>query len=288
MVKYVNSQGREIDLSQFPVRLKEAVFHTYEWGYEGSAQRFGVDIDYFKKDPQIYDILVSFTGTNEQKKQLLNDFCDLTEYDVQNNLPGKLYVENYYIHCFIVSSSTEPTEYSYTDRTMQVLCPYPFWIQEINYQFLPEAQASNEGNNSVDKKLPNGIVLPEFKFDFARVYGDKQVNNPSHMPCNFQMVIYGYTENPSIIINNHSYMVEAVVYEGERLIIDSRDKTVIKIGRLGEITNLYNARNKVQSVFEKIPSGNNTVSWSGDFGIDLTLYDERSEPRWSLQFAIKI
>lgn len=312
VIRYVNSQGKEADLSQFPVRLREAIFHAYEWSYEGASQRYGVDIDYFKKDPIEYEMVVSFFGTNDQKKHLLNDFCDLVEYDVQNTQPGRLYIEDYYVDCFIVSSSTEPSEYSRVDRAMKVLCPYPFWVRETAYQFLPNTQTTQPGTNTpvitggiyTGPKTENGAMISEFSFDFVRendqkveyplfdlpfdfigIFGVQQVNNPASMPCNFQMVIYGYVESPSVIIGDHTYMVQATVFDGERLVIDSRYKTVEKIGRFGEITNLYNARNKVQSVFEPILPGDNVISWSGAYGVDLTLYDERSEPRWISQSA---
>lgn len=35
-------------------------------------------------------------------------------------------------------------------------------------------------------------------------------------------------------------------------------------------------------LFAKIPPGSSTVSWSGDYGWEITLYIERSEPRWIL------
>jgi alginate O-acetyltransferase complex protein AlgI len=34
-------------------------------------------------------------------------------------------------------------------------------------------------------------------------------------------------------------------------------------------------------VFEKIPSGNNIVVWDGNWGFDITLFEERSEPKWT-------
>lgn len=313
MLKYINSQGVEVDLSQFPTRLKEAVFHDYSWGYEGATQRFGIDIDYFKKDPKAYDLVIAFSGTNQQKRQLLNTFCDITEYDVQNNSPGKLYVDDYYISCFVIGSKTEPgDESAWVERTLDVLCPYPFWILESTYSFLPETDMPEPevtppvttGGVYQGISLDNGAVLPEFEFDFLRpsdqkteyplfdlpfdfvgVFGSRQINNPAYLPGNFIMTIYGYAVNPAVIIAGHTYQVYATVYSGERLVIDSRKKTVIKIGRFGEETNLYNARNKLQSVFEKIPSGASVLSWEGDFGVDLTIFDERSEPKWSLQSA---
>ena len=98
------------------------------------------------------------------------------------------------------------------------------------------------------------------------------INNESYLPCHFRMTIYGPVTDPEIVIANHIYKVETTVFTDERLEIDSRNNTVIKIGRLGEETDLYNSRYKLQSVF----------AWPGGYGIDITLYDERSEPRWTL------
>lgn len=315
MLKYINSQGIEVDLSKFPTRVKEALFHEYSWEYEGAEQRFGVEIEYFKKGPKSYSLVIAFSGTNEEKRMLLNTFCDITEYDVQNKTPGKLYVDDYYINCFVVGSKTEPAEESaWVERTLDVLCPNPFWILENTYTFLPEKNIPDPnilypvitGDIYTGIPLDNGAVIPDFDFDFVRPSdkkieyplfdlpfdykretGTRKINNTAYIPGNFVMTIYGYAVNPVIIIGGHTYQVYATIYEGERLVIDSRKKTVVKIGRFGEMTNLYNARNKVQSVFEKIPPGESALSWEGNFGVDLTIYDERSEPKWSLHSATR-
>ncbi len=125
-------------------------------------------------------------------------------------------------------------------------------------------------------------MFPEFPFDFCSEKGEKTLFNPSFKDSNFILTIYGFVENPQITISGHPYRVETTVYEGERLVIDSIKGTVKKIGRLGEITDCYNARGKQKRVFQKIPSGMNTFQWSGGFGVDITLFDERSEPKWSL------
>ena len=162
--------------------------------------------------------------------------------------------------------------YEYT-----LITDYPFWIKETPYQYLPENPIS--GGDSI---LTEGVMFPEFQFDFFRAKGDEILYNPSFADSNFILAIYGFVENPQIAIAGHPYRVETTIYEGERLVIDSLTHTVQKIGRLGEITNLYNARDKHYSVFKKIPPGMNTFQWSGGFGVDITLFDERSEPKWSL------
>ena len=47
----------------------------------------------------------------------------------------------------------------------------------------------------------------------------------------------------------------------------------------GKEINLFDYRDKTQSVFERIPGGNLRLNWTGTFGFDLTLFEERSEPR---------
>ena len=65
--------------------------------------------------------------------------------------------------------------------------------------------------------------------------------------------------------------------------IDSRNNKVIKYAANGTQQDLYDMRAKQESVFDPIDPGNVRVVWSGGFGFDLTLYCERSEPRWKTQ-----
>ena len=48
----------------------------------------------------------------------------------------------------------------------------------------------------------------------------------------------------------------------------------------GTIVNIFDSREKKKSVFEKIKSGKNNVSWSGKFDFLLTIFEERAEPKW--------
>ena len=69
-------------------------------------------------------------------------------------------------------------------------------------------------------------------------------------------------------------MVNASIPNGETLVIDSKKHTVM----MGD-TNIFDARGKEYSVFEKIPAGALDVAWDG-FDFSITLLEERSEPKW--------
>lgn len=277
MVKYQNSIGEIYSLQEFGVKIKNAKLHSYSWNVIERKQRFGAAVRDFKKDVTEYKIELRISGTDSRKKEIENMLFEAFERDINAKHPGKLLYDDYYIECYITASETSPDEHFGLKKTITAYCPYPFWIKETTCQYLPEPPETVKYT-----ELEEGIMFPEFPFDFCTETGEEVLINPSFNDSNFIMTIYGFAENPQLNIAGHPYKVEATINEGEQLVINSLTHTVQKIGRLGEITNLYNARGKIYSVFKKIPPGTNTLQWSGGFGVDIILFDERSEPKWSL------
>lgn len=277
MVKYQNSIGEIYSLQEFGVKIKNAKLHSYSWNVIERKHRFGAAVRDFKKDAIEYKIELRISGTDNRKKEIENILFEAFERDINTKRPGKLLYDDYYIECYITASETSPDEYFGLKKTITAYCPYPFWIKETTYQYFPEPPEAVKCT-----ELEEGIMFPEFPFDFCTETGEEVLINPSFNDSNFIMTIYGFAENPQLNIAGHPYKVEATINEGEQLVINSLTHTVQKIGRLGEITNLYNARGKIYSVFKKIPPGTNTLQWPGGFGVDIKLFDERSEPKCSL------
>ena len=48
----------------------------------------------------------------------------------------------------------------------------------------------------------------------------------------------------------------------------------------GTIQSIFEKREKKNSVFKWIPSGELILNWDGTFGFDLTIYKERGAPKW--------
>ena len=275
IIRYVNSEGAEVILNKEPYKVLMSDLTDYD---SVEVERNG-KIACFTKEITERDLNIDIiSNSKEATQELCNKLNEVFEKDIYNDVAGKIYINDYYMRCFIKSCKKSKRgngvirSYEYT-----LITDYPFWIKETTYQYLPENPIS--GGDSI---LTEGVMFPEFQFDFFRAKGDEILYNPSFADSNFTLAIYGFVENPQIAIAGHPYRVETTIYEGERLVIDSLTHTVQKIGRLGEITNLYNARGKHYSVFKKIPPGMNTFQWSGGFGVDITLFDERSEPKWSL------
>lgn len=308
IVKYISGVNqKEFILNQkYEIAIKECNPYDVAWSYDAIENQYGVTIKKFKKDPISLEFVFKFRGSMKTIRENLDAFFGEAETDIYHVLPGKVYVGTEYLEGYFIEQKTEPTQEFYGfKKTALFFAPYPFWVRETPYSFLAEAAdpitiLPGEEEPEPEITMEQGIMLSEFPFDFTvkegkktkgmfdlptdfkRVRGTRMINNESYLPCHFRMTVYGPVTDPEIVIANHIYKVETTVFSDERLVIDSRNNTVIKIGRLGEETDLYNSRYKLQSVFSKIPSGQQTVTWPGGYGIDITLFDERSEPRWSL------
>lgn len=275
IIRYVNSEGAEVILNKEPYKVLMSDLTDYD---SVEVERNGKIAGFVKEITERKLNIDIISNSKEATQELCNKLNEVFEKDIYNDVAGKIYINDYYMRCFIKSCKKSKRgngvirSYEYT-----LITDYPFWIKETTYQYLAEPPEAVKYTD-----LETGIMFPEFPFDFAPVRGEKILENPSFADSNFIMIIYGFAEGPQVSIAGHPYRVETTIYEGERLVIDSKKGTVKKIGRLGEVVDCYNARQKDYSVFQKIPPGLNVFQWSGGFGIDITLFDERSEPKCSL------
>ena len=79
-------------------------------------------------------------------------------------------------------------------------------------------------------------------------------------------------------INGYPYQINDTLEATEYLVIDSTNHTVTKYLANSTNVSIFDKRDKTKSVFEKIPAGTLNLTWTGLFGFDLVLFDERSEP----------
>lgn len=274
ILKYTNSQGKVFELiSNGLYRVKTANFHSYAWTVQGVSQKYGIKVENFTKNPYEYNTTIVFKGADRVRKDAINRFHEAMAYDIIVKKPGKLQWREYYIECYITSSSTYPSEKSnQTINDLTILAPYPFWIQEISKTFAAKTQ------NFL-------LTSPSYPFDYPFDYelagsGTALWDNNHYAPSHFKMIIYGPCVSPKVLVNGYPYQIFTELAATEYLIIDSRENTVIKYLTNGATENIYNSRQFEYSVFNKIPGGQVTVNWSGDFSFDIMLYLERSEPKW--------
>lgn len=274
-LQYKASSGNVYNLKSDGIRTKKANYHSWRWGANGTALQFGNRISDFTRKPAEYDTRLILQGSYTQRKQLLEALHDDFELDVRNKTPGRVIWGDYYIDCYITDSSTYPDDNNlWTDNDVTFYCPYPFWIKEETKTFFPQ-------------EVPAGQAYLDYPYDYEYdyFYGSAGIavwQTGFPFESKFRLTMYGAAYNPRIQINGHPYQINDTLGQDEYIVIDSRNNTVVKHDESGQSINLFDSRDKVDSVFQPIPGGTLTFNWSGTFGFDLTLFEERSEPRWAI------
>lgn len=276
-VYYVNHKNQKIDLGRPPYYMQIGDIFNYTNKYEGKNYKI---TRIYKDIITISTIITIEAPTEEDFCEAINHFFEVTETDNVACIQGRLFVGEYYLSCNILTSTKKPWKepYSGLDDTVKILVPYPFWCREVTKSFLKNDESAPHENTGEFLYYPFGYP---YRYSMPRNLAFLQ--NDHYAACDFKMIIYGPCTNPAIMINGHVYEVLTTLYTGDYLVIDSRDNKVIQYKNDGTTENKFNFRNKDSGLFEKIPNGRCSILWNIEaFGFDLTLFHERSVPKWIL------
>lgn len=272
-VTYISSAGNTYQLhTKDGVLHKRLPFRSWSWKVRGTDLEQGVRVSGFTRAAAQYKSELLFFGTKEEQAELVNDLHDDFEGDLRRVQTGRIIVEDQYIDCFVIGVDARYKDGCTTDN-IQIYAPYPFWRQEQVINLSPSAERTS-----------GFLDFPfDFPFDFtAPTSGRRIVHSDFPFESEYKMVIYGLAVNPRIVVNGYAYVLYATIPEGAYVVIDSRAKTIMMYNSNGTKTDLFNFRNKTNSIFKKIPAGNLDISWDASYGVDLTIYRERSEPKGAL------
>lgn len=276
MIFYENSNGEKISLDEWPVVIEdiEDLFGS-EWKYEATENknRNSSKVNRFYRTNVTKKInLQVFADSEEEFYETMDRLNDITDADILSGSPGKLWYGDYYLLCYMTESQPKDYEdiFYAIDVERTITSFYPFWISKHTYDF--HSYGTTSSNN---KRYPG-----KYPYRYANGLNSNYIINPHFTDANFQLIIYGPVVNPQVIVGGTSYLTNIVLEEGEYLVIDSRDETVTKVMNNGQRVNAYHNRQKGRNFFKKIPPGRQMASWTGKFDFDLTIYEERGEPRW--------
>ncbi|KAA8832618.1 hypothetical protein [Bifidobacterium tissieri] len=119
----------------------------------------------------------------------------------------------------------------------------------------------------------------------------RTVHNPASAPMPFLMKMHGPAVNPGINFGTNFYQVLITLDERETIEIDSVDgqRSVILRGSDGlTTTDIFDKAvrggglGSGNYIFEPIPPGDTTITWWGDYELDVAIVEEDSEPPWSI------
>ena len=287
---YINNRGQQINLSDYPYIFQsgDLLNWTYTYSTKNLVNR-DITYDYKLAAKEIavkLAVLCDYTIPLEQRRkeweEAVDHLCEVISADVIDNKNGRLYTDTgFYMECKIIRSEKADWKMGLPImfNTMNLLSDRPVWITEAKRSFQKIVGGSGESEAFLDYEH-------DYNYDYTMPYGGDVIWNVDHYAqCDFLMTIFGPCVDPRVVINGHPYQVYVTLDENEYLQIDSRPNanTVVKYAANGIQQDVYDMRAKQESVFEPIVPGNVRVVWPGDFGFDLTLFCERSEPRWKIQ-----
>lgn len=269
IIKYVNSENKEIVLNKKPYKVLLSDLTDYEWEFvENNSRIICFTKDIVEKELNI-DIISNSKAITQEYGNRLNECF---EQDICSNIPGKIYIDDFYMMCFVKScqkikrGSGVIQSYEY-----KIVTDYPFWIKEHPYYF-----KTSDVTSVNNKRYAN-----KYAYRYANGLNNTYLINEHYAECNFRLNIYGPCVKPSVYIGGYEYHVDTVLEAGEYLEIDSAAETVTKILNSGIKVNAFHYRSFENSVFRPIQVGRREVFWDGKFDFDLILFEERSEPKWS-------
>lgn len=267
---YKNHINEIVDIGTEKIFVNESDLHDFSWSVTSKNNR----ITSFKKGVVKKTIPLQIVCESEEEGiEIRNRIFEVMEKDVLAGKHGRIIIGDYYLRCYVTGS--KKTDYLTSKRMLTVKLTvqsdFPQWIKETNVTFNSNAGA-----------VASFLDYPyDYSFDFTNELAGGTINNTSFVPSHFKMYIYGFITNPTLYIAGHEYTVNTEVGTGEYLTIDSMNKTVVLTRYNGEQVNCFNARNKDSYIFEKIPTGTSVITSPGQISFDITLLEERGEPKWT-------
>lgn len=271
-IKYIASSGNEYDLTTKGIIHREATYYNWTWKAEGAKRQYGMRVSSFTREAAQYEAELIFGGDPAEVRRTIQALHADFENDMRRMTPGRLVWGDYYIDCYINGSAIENLSYwKWLSNTIQIYAPYPFWIKE---EKIVLAAAAEITGSYLDYEY-------DYSYDYAPpALGEKLVYSESPFTSEFNLVIYGAAVNPRIVVNGYPYILYTTIPAGAYVIIDSKQRTIMMYGANGQKTNIFDFRNKTDSIFEKLPAGNLDIVWNSSFGADLTIYREQAEPEY--------
>lgn len=276
-VSYENSQGAVLSLNDGAYFVNANDLRNFRWDYVAANRPSGLGgrMRSFSRPVAERTVNIAIRGTKKQFAARMNALHAHTEVDILSRAPGKLWLGDQYLICYlgIASEIINLSERAhFAEKTLTVAVVEPFWCRDVTQRFLISTESAQEGGKKYDGK---------YSYKYGSNYQSQTLYNDHYAPCPAVLTIYGPTNAPEIIIGGKTYALTSEIANGERVEIDQIAGTIFKINPDGVRTSIFNERDKEHDIFAFFSPGAQTVSWSGGFNFDVKLIQRRSEPLWT-------
>ena len=282
-VKYENHAGEIFILQGDDLSFLDVLpLFSFSWDYElvNSVSGLGGIATGFARFPRTIDLDLRMRGySRAQFLAQMNRLHAITEVDALNQTPGRLYVEDQYISCFLAVSGdvkTAPMNGNFAMHTVTCLIVRPVWCTDQNFVFNPPSQDPAP----VDDMGKKYNLRYPYRYSSSLI--TRGIINDHYADAPAIITIYGPAGNPQITIGGNVYGVNTVVSASERLVIDQINHTIEVVGSEGQKKSVFNLRNKTADIFAPVPPGQSVVTQSDSFLFSVTLVEQRSQLKWTV------
>ncbi len=270
---FENHLGQRFDGLSNGVYMNYSELRDYAWSYDTINNR--ISRMYMETKDRKIPLVVS-CNSEAEAFAVMNRLHELAEADIEAVLPGKVYVGDFYTNGYITGSTK--SDYLINKRLcyieLTLTSDDPAWFREQDHTFLLDSGGSIGIGGGADYPY-------DYAYDYALPMNGQKIVCGTVGSNAFRLLIYGEAVNPTVVIGGHVYAINGTIGKGETLLIDSLNKTITLTTATGRKTNWFDKRGRDDYIFEPIPAGQNTVTWNGLFGFDLTVIEKRREPRWT-------
>lgn len=283
-IYYVNHKNEKIDFMSGCYSVESSSFFSHSWDYETQElQKYGEKITRIKKGLKNHKMTLHIESQGLVScDQAYNDLFDVFEADIFAEIPGKLYVEDSYINCYVIKNSPRyfVPGIDVISCELGFVMPRPFWISEQKIVIDPMiiGAISSEDDD-----------LSTYPYTYPHKYPVLQTETIAYIDhykeSDFQLTIHGPCTSVAINIADYPYEVSYSLEKEEYMVIDSRsfvekERRLYVVRKNGNKESIFNYRSVENSVFKKIPSGTIRIDYPRAHGLELVIYKERSEPPW--------
>lgn len=258
IIRYVNNFGELVNLNEYPYKMLISDIFDYDHEIISNENKIIGFTSEFISDRTVS---VDVHRTKEKTAfQLVNALTDIFQKDILAGVPGRLYIDSWYLRCFF-----KGREMNRWDTAVIISLEYEVcfekmaWIKEVSYYAPPV---------DIDGLLEINTV-------------PASLENPHYTECDFLLKAYGPFDELFFYVNDNQYRIVTSCKDGEYLLLDTRDETIVKVDSSGNKTNAYASQVFTLDNFKKIPAGSNSIRYKRNYAIEITLFQERSEPKWN-------
>lgn len=258
-VRYVNTRGETINLVKPPLIINTKQFREFVIEVKGGRITSAGE--------KIHSVPAAVIGT----KKIRDKVIDSLLYDAEVNEQGRLYVNDWFVYCNFSGTESVIAETETAARIdLQISIPENEWLKETVYNLSPDSESDADGLNT------------PFNFPFnysTHKKSIKKIYNNAVSDADFVFEFKGTAENVEFSVDNTVYTVNSAIAEGETFYLNTYKKEVFKFFE-NQTIDLFPVSSDETYIFSRIPTGEHSISWTGDYSVKLTLLERRRFPKW--------